>query len=67
VDHLGTLVFFRVLMIIGKYSEALEVLSELSDFKIQATVLALCLNESSLLKTRYETLDFIYQNKQEIK
>jgi len=41
----------------------LETLAELDDFKIQATIMGLALYESNFLRTRYDVLSYIQDNR----
>jgi len=66
LDSLSTLTYFRVLMIIGKFGEALDVLSQIDDFKMHATFFAIALNEMNLLRTRYQYLSQLLSNSDEL-
>lgn len=62
-EYEGTLIYTKVMMLIGQYSQALEQLTGFEDSCIQATFLGLILNESGILRTRNNFLNFVQDNK----
>lgn len=55
----GTIIYFKVLMLIGKFSLAIKELNELGEFIIESTHFAIALKELGLLKTRFKLLSLV--------
>lgn len=51
--------YFKVLMLVGKYTQALEELAKVQEFTIAATHLSIIMNELGILKTRVAYFKFI--------
>jgi hypothetical protein len=52
---------FKILMLIGKFSEAIKELNTSNDFFVESAHFAIALSELNILKTRFRLLSFIEQ------